>query len=209
MHTGIDLKVLTDFTEKDLKYYDIVEEALRANKFTNIYEEDWVYEELACILARDFEWQVANFKGYMTKGMDLRLFMELRKSALISTWDEEFYKKHTDASIAEVKKIRTEFLAPHYMDYEDRDWQLYLVIGKAWGGGYSEHIDFDFDYLGFLKDTPRGYQREDYLVECMKKYTHYDMNGREIENPINIHDVIALYGIVDDLNEVWWSKIIG
>lgn len=203
MHSGIDLKVLTDFSDKDLIYVDIVEDALRENAFTNIVEEDWVYEDLAIILARDFECNVANFKGYMTKGMDLRLFMELRKSALISTWSEKFYKEHTDIGISDIKKLRIKYLAPRYMDYEDRDWQLYLIIGKSWGGWYSEHIEFDFDALGFLRDTPANYEPEDYLVECMKKFTHYDMNGRELEEPFNIHDIINMYGIVDNLNEDW------
>jgi hypothetical protein len=188
MHKYIDFNKLCDFSDTDYLYYDVIMDKLKSYKFKNIVEDDSVYEELALILLLDYEHKIANFTSYAEEGMDLRMFMELRKSVILPfRKDEGFILGHRKLDTPEqVKAWRVKCLNPKFLEYEDMDWQLFFIVFYSTHGKYSEDFEFDFDARGFLLDTPNGYEPQDYTVELLRKFTHYDALGRPVDNPVDL-----------------------
>ena len=182
-----DVDLVKDFS-KPIKYKQVYND-IKRNNFKNIVEDENVYEDLASMLTADYNVELANYKAYMEKGMDLRVFMELRKSAMLNSTCREFFEEHQNCkTIEDIKQLRTAYLSPTFNfmfigGYRDEDFQLCYAMFKSTPIEKAEYLEFDFDALGFLKDTPEGYRRKIYVQELLRIYTDYDPMGRPRKEP--------------------------
>lgn len=188
------------FSDKDMEF-DKIKQALKDNHFINIVEDDDVYDDLTLCLFDDFYLKRSNYKGYMEKGMDFRLFMELRKCAILKAPCKDFYNAlKTAKNIDDIKNIRIAYLAPvadckFINGYQDEDWQLYFILyWSAPNQEVKDHVFFDFDCRGWLADTPDDYEAKNYMQEMMRIYSDYDILGRPRSHPKDITQVLMQKG---------------
>ena len=165
-HCYIQPKLVKDFSNVPDTIDGIIAD-LQNNQFTNIYEDEYVYIDLAALLHDDLLYGFANYRGYIEKGMNLRMFAELRKSAIIPTDVPEFFIAHSEFNtIEEVKQWRIKHITRICDGYTDEDWQYYMFMKAAMSrekGEIFNRLGFDFDDNGWLLDTPEGYWRDDYI----------------------------------------------
>lgn len=155
-HKYIDFSILRDFP-KTITLDDVSDDFDRY-KITNIMDETQAdYEEYRYYLEEalydDYTNQRANYMSYIEPGMDARFMMELRKSAILPITDEKligFYGKHAQCkSIEEIKGLRVEYLKFLNDDYQDLDWQLYMLLRYCWKNRGSDIV---IDYECCFKD---------------------------------------------------------
>lgn len=149
-HSYIDITKLKDFSDvKKLDAYDIVDELYDVYDIQNVDDEMAMYD-IACALYDDIKFERANFRAYVEKGMNARLMMELRKSAIVPLSEESyyFYTNHcTCETVEDIKKLRKEFIERFDPGYLDMDWQLWWVLVQCLGRrGKDLYIDFENDF---------------------------------------------------------------
>lgn len=131
MHKYINPDKIKDFSKKK-SFKRIEKDLVEKYKITNI-NDDWG-ESLYYIteaLRQDYENHWANYEGYIEEGMNARVLMELRKSAILPIDPEwrEFYTGHcTLETVQEIKKYRAEKLKVLHPEYKDLDWQYYYLL---------------------------------------------------------------------------------
>lgn len=198
----MDIELRRDFTNNVPKNEEEIVQEMMDTHFTNINEgaDELLYYSLAGALWNDLKYKQANYRAYLTRGMNFRWFMELRKSALLNAPCDEFYRLHQEATeLQHVKDLRIAYLAPEFNKfiwngYRDDDWQLYMVIHWTTTSEYRNFFWFDFDMKNWLMDTPKGYECKNYMEECMRFYTDYDMLGRPRKKPIDISMILRMNG---------------
>lgn len=166
----INIGKLHDYSKKKT-YEDVLNDIVYKYQITNILQDD-DNEALSCIVEQlydDYFLERANYEAYIEKGMDARVFMELRKSATIlmdkSLYD--FYRLHDNCkTVLDIKKHRCKYLKFLNDDYVDADWQYYYLM--ITGLGYKK-TDFRFDFEDCYADgnpdlmyTPDKYKHEFY-----------------------------------------------
>lgn len=133
MHKYIDTNLLFQF-DKSIDVEDITTDLMENYKITNVYferpnDDDYAYY-LAEVLKDDIDMERANYKAYIEPGMNARMLMELRKSAILPLVEEDwyFYKEHSKCETPEqVIQHRIKYLKSQNSDYDDADWQYYAV----------------------------------------------------------------------------------
>lgn len=141
-----------DFTEK-ITMDNVYDDISKLYKVANIEREsgESLYY-IADALYRDYEMGRANYRGYISEGIDARLLMEVRKSMILNLAQEElnFIGQHKDVNtIEEVKEHRTKFLQRFIPDFTGEDWQLYMVMKYTWK---AKAIDIDLDFESCFED---------------------------------------------------------
>lgn len=161
---NIDTKKLRDFSE--YIDFDIVENDIR--KVYNIQnicdDEDESLTYIINELIADYDLGRANYRAYIEKDMDARMLMEVRKSAVIPMSEElyDFYDGHKPCKTpAEVKEFRRKYLKFLTSDYEDLNWQYYLLI-KHYLRSASKGFVFDFESCFADGDWRKQSHPEDY-----------------------------------------------
>ena len=110
---------------------------------------------------------MANYEAYIEEGMNARMFLNLRKSALVPLEEDlfDFYTDHCKCdTIEEVVSHRINFLKRFNSDYMDLNWQYFFLI-KYTQGYKSKDFIFDFeecyaDGNWRLQTNPDMYLRE-------------------------------------------------
>lgn len=173
MHSYIDVNKLYDFSEHltfedvsaDFDRYHIHNIAAEDGSYFNYdYDEFRYYLEEA--LFSDYEAGRINYRAYIEDGMDARLMLELRKSALLRMSHPSligFYAAHSQCeTVADIKELRIKWLHFLHQDYMDLDWQVYMLINWCWGVKGSDIV---IDYEDCLNDGdyrrqngPEGYR---------------------------------------------------
>lgn len=143
MKSSFDVKLLHDFTEDNIEMRDMVQKY----KLSNVWDSEddhSAIDKLNETFYRDYACKLANPKSYLKEGMDARLAVELRKSSVLYI-DDYFFEAHLEGwTWEEIKLYRSEFLRPHFIDYEDHDWQYY------WAAKFSmTHEQFAFFEIVF------------------------------------------------------------
>lgn len=174
MHNYIDVTKLRDFSKKKT-VKSIYNDLTKKYKLTNILEADEDYDYayiLAEALFDDYEMQLANYEAYIEKEMNARLFMELRKSAVLNINPSEFYfyTDHNKLDTVEVvKKFRDDYIKSKIPDYTGLDWQYYMVLIYTLR---SKIKYFSFDYESCFADgdyTKEG-SIESYRESILENY---------------------------------------
>ena len=146
MHKYIDITRFHDF-KKNKSFDDILTDVEDKYKISNICNDggESLYY-IADALYFDYKNQTANYEAYIEKGMDARVLMELRKSAIIPL-DTDLYDFHTEhcscSTISEIKEHRIKWLKNFNSDYQDLDWQYYFLIRHTLR---KKSIGFIFDF---------------------------------------------------------------
>ena len=171
-HTYIDLSRLYDFSEK--LTFDDVSADFDKYHIHNILDEDnpepfWVYEEYRYYLEEalwdDYQLGRINYRAYIEEGMDARFMMELRKSALLRIEGcPAFYSDHSKCeTVDDIRNLRLKYPRQISEDYEEFDWQLYMLIRWCWTSkGTDIVIDYEscFDDGDYHKEgNPEHYRR--------------------------------------------------
>ena len=197
-----DYKLIKTFRYKSVSFKKVRADII-ANNFKNINVCEEVYDDLAALLCDDYNLRFANYRGYMEKGMDLRIFAELRKSAIMNTECIDFFKLHEKCkTIQDIKNARIIYLNPYtyqfFRDgYRDEDWQLFYILLATTHDKESRYsISIDFDAMGLLVDTPEDYRPKVYIQEALRIYTDYDPLGRPRKEPIDITDWLYTNGYI-------------
>ena len=133
MHSYINTDILRQF-DKSITESDIIKDLTINYDIQNIYRDcdgDLEYViYLADALKEDIDMERANYKAYIEKGMNARILMELRKTAIlpIAESDYLFYKEHCKCeTVDDIKNKRIQYLKQKNSDYDDADWQYYAV----------------------------------------------------------------------------------
>jgi hypothetical protein len=125
---------LHDFSKR--KTYSSIEKDIKKKyKIINIYnddEEECLYE-ICDTLFMDYKHKLANYEAYIEKGMNARLLMELRNTALQRLTEEEFKQFDNCKSPMEVVNIRSKVMRRFTDPTDDvtEPWQLYLITIKS------------------------------------------------------------------------------
>lgn len=131
MHTYIKYPEVYEFNE-EVSVGSISNE-LKERGITNIFDDGdgealW---ELSKALYTDYILKRSNYKAFIEDGMNIRMLMELRKSALLPFGESNryVYEEHRNAeTVEDVKNIRINFFSPANPDYKDEDWQYMTLV---------------------------------------------------------------------------------
>lgn len=147
MHSYINPCLVKDFSKKK-EFMDVYDDLESKYKITNILDdEDESLYYLAEVLFDDYEVHRCNYEAYIEEGMDARLMMELRKSAVffVDGDDTYFYTGLKDCNTwQEVRQFRINFFKRINPDYEELDWQYYYLV-LVTCGEYAKDFIFDFE----------------------------------------------------------------
>lgn len=151
MHHYIDSKLRTDFSKVEQLTIDTVANELNSvYKVKNILDDGDAIYEIAYELLDDIKSHRANYKSYIEVGMDVRVLMELRKSAILPMCKEldYFYGLHSKCdTVQQIKEVRRNFIHSMCEPYKDLDWQYYFYIKYFLGKQVKEmRIDFESCY---------------------------------------------------------------
>lgn len=169
MHSYINERLVKNFSR--VMTFDIVHDDLKINYgIKNIAN----YESL-CFLAQtlleDYQERRANYKSYIERGMDARMLMELRKSAVLpmSKTMFNFYSSHSKCNtVQDVKNLRIQKLRYLNPDYKDLDWQYYMLAKHFLGRNAKQFlIDFEGCYADgdWRKETNPDIYRKHFLEQ--------------------------------------------
>ena len=165
-HKWIDKTILHDFSD-GLSWGDVFNEL--DLKLTNVYDEE-ALTYLVNAIYDDYEKGWANYRAYLEDGVDARMFMELRKSAVIPVpepdWDR-FFTKHQEFDTAdEVRAFRADYFKYLNSDYDEYNWQYYTLIQMT----RKDYGDFEFDFEDCFTDGDPSKQShvEDYAKDRMQ-----------------------------------------
>lgn len=141
----IDTKLIRNFS-KPIDLDEVVDDLSEVYKITNIADDD-SYNFIAEELYYDYIKERANYKAYIKEGMDARILMEVRKSAIIPLAGQmlRIYDVHSDCeTVEDIKAVRTRELKFLNSDYDDADWQYYAVI-RYFLRSKSVGVEFNFE----------------------------------------------------------------
>lgn len=164
----INFKKLYDFTEtitlREI-YLDITEKYT----LTNLdYEYVEAMDFIVQTLYGDYKDKRINYRAYIEKDMNARIFMELRRNALLKFDDmEAFCEGHSTLhTLSDIKEYRKASIQRYMPYYEDLDWQYALLIKDLW---HIDIMNFFFDFDICFKDRTSNFQRvpEDYRNEFL------------------------------------------
>ena len=113
MHSYINPSLVKDFSKKK-EFTDVCNDIENKYKITNILDDDGESAYyLAEVLFDDYEVKRCNYEAYIEEGMDARMLMELRKSAVFFIADGDdtyFYTGLKDCNTwQEVRQFRINF----------------------------------------------------------------------------------------------------
>lgn len=149
--------------------YQEVEDDVRKFGITNILDdedEDSLYD-ICEALYQDYTIRNTNYKAYIEKGMNARILMELRKSALLPfTYQEnadKFFKPFDNCkTVEDVKKVRRYLIKQLNPDYEDLGWQYYYLSRMILGTDKLEDYYFDLEQCFADRDLAMQESIDDY-----------------------------------------------
>lgn len=164
MHSYIRADLVHDFS-KTITFDDVYDDIVENYRITNIL--DYFSQ---CIIAKnlleDYEQGRANYKSYIEEGMDARILMELRKSAIIPVEEKmnEYYTDHSKCeTVQDIKNMRIQKLNYLNPDYIDENWQYYMLAKYCLcSHGIGLVIDFESCYTDGdwrLETTEADYRR--------------------------------------------------
>ena len=165
MHSYINFSRLKDFN-KSKDFGDIWDDVQYRYEVRNIIDDEGRYYIIQA-LYDDYRLQRANYEAYIEKGMDARVLMELRKSAILLLADKynDFYTGHSECTtVDDIRQYRANYLKFLNIDYADLNWQYYYLVKYNLRGKAK---DFLFDYEDCFDDgdpqkltTPDDYSRD-------------------------------------------------
>ena len=174
MHKYIDTTKLRDYSKRKT-FNKVKSDIVEKYKITNI-DDDYDQESLYYIckaLYDDYTLQRANYEAYIEKGMNARMMMELRKSAVIPMSEElfDFYDMHkTCETVEDVKELRTKYFKFLCDDYIDANWQYDILVLSFLK---RKHKGFYFDLEECFADGDPSKQTgpEDYKRDFVEAHT--------------------------------------
>ena len=153
----IDVNLVHDFSKKKT-YENIEDDIVKKYKIKNLIREpeddDFLY--IVCdTLYYDYIGGLANYESYIKRGMDLRLLMELRNTAIQNLTDDEF-KQFNDCNTP-LEVVNKRATAMHRFANDDvvEPWQLYVISVKTKkiADAYKNcDIDFRIDFEDCYED---------------------------------------------------------
>ena len=175
-HSYINLHKLRDF-RSNKTWGDVWNDLNYTYKIINVYDDDEESMTYLCnALYQDYEMQLANYEAYIEKGIDARILMELRKSAVL-WWDESFnsfYAEHKYCeTVEDIKQVRIKYLKPLCDDYQDLEWQLFYLVHYNVGKKAKDFLlNFESCFAdgdSRLQTNPDDYA-EDFVEAHMRGY---------------------------------------
>ena len=149
MSGGINQELLRD-CKKKIKIEDIVKDM---KKLVGVWDEEPTYESMAEEIYYDYVSNNTNYKAYFQPGMNLRAFIELRKTAMLKYSNTEIYNGYeglTDAK--DIKATRIKFLQSVLNDeYVDKDYQYFIISNFLVSADRTE-CGYDFCWEWALAD---------------------------------------------------------
>lgn len=152
MHSYIDVNKVKDFS-RDIEFmeiYDYVSNRLK-NVAIDEYDDIFAYE-IADTLHEDYIRGIANYQSYAEDGMDARMLMELRKSAILPQKIildidlTEMWKEHSTCETwKDVKRLRTKWFKVLNKDYKDADWQYLYLCRLCYKDDIFKYLKIDFE----------------------------------------------------------------
>lgn len=154
MHSYINPALVKNFSKKKTME-SVLDDVLNKYKITNILDdEDGEASWYICkALYDDYEIGRANYEAYIEEGMNARMLMELRKSAVFFVSEDGNKYFYTGLGVCEtwqeVREFRKKYFQQYNEDYQELDWQYYYLV-KTVCGKFSK--DFYFDYEACFAD---------------------------------------------------------
>lgn len=183
-HKYIDLSILYDTSQKmtrsivlaDFDKYRI-HNIMCENEEDSFSKADYLEYRgyLADALYMDYMKRGVNYHAYIEEGMNARFMMELRKSALLRLDDNlsHYYADYADCeTVEDIKRLRIECLKKWCSDYEEFDWQIYMVVRWCWGNKSPDIlIDYEccFDDGDYHKMGNPEIYRQQFLEQHIPK----------------------------------------
>lgn len=182
MHNYIDYKLVHDCT-KPKAFSDVFSEIKTKYEIKNIKEDaDWESLFYICRgLYEDYTKRNTNYEAYIEKGMDARLLMELRKSALFPFTDkkceEEFFNAYrTCETVDDVKNVRISQVREKSEYYEDANWQYYYLMKLMYNEEQFDNFYFDVEICYKDGDSSKQTNVQDYINFVNNALFPYDFD---------------------------------
>lgn len=156
----MDLSLRQSYDKGTITYEEVWHDLSEVYHITNIYN-DWEANEggylggieISKALADDYNYRRCNYKSYIRRGMNARLLMELRISAMIPMDNQGFYQMFdTCTTYKEVKDKRIKYFREvlNITWWEDWGWQLWYLLKHNLSNEQS--VDLELDYSNCFKD---------------------------------------------------------
>ena len=162
-HKYIDVNIFRDFSKKFDRH--AVYEDLYDN-LTNWVDQNCLNEILMQIWD-DYMFKRANYKAYIEPGMNARLFMELRRSAVLQfRIGDDFFRAFNNCDTAEeVRATRIKMIQRGTPDYKDEDWQYYYLAMFLFNKEQMQNFLFDYEFC-YADGEPSDLTGVDYYSDC-------------------------------------------
>ena len=169
MHNYIDSDLVHN-CKKPKTFSDVFADIKTVYSIKNIkevYDEEYLFHICRC-LYEDYTKRNTNYESYIEKGMDARLLMELRKSALFPFTDkkceEEFFNAyHNCETVLDVKNVRISQVREKSEYYEDANWQYYYLMRLMYKEEQIENFYFDLETCFADGDIKKQTTVQDYV----------------------------------------------
>ena len=165
MHKYIDINLVRDFS-KNFVIEDIILDLKDNYKITNIMDDESIVY-LSEALFDDYQLKRANYKSYIEWGMDARLLMELRKSAILPAnleFESNFYTDLASLNTwREVRKYRETYFQRINGEYtETIAWHYYYLAMFHLGRNKNKGLFYDYESCFADGDYRKQTYIEDY-----------------------------------------------
>ena len=168
---GIDINLVHDFS-KSLSYDEVENDILNKYRIKNILrdEDDNMLYTICVTLLQDYEYRLANYKAYIGVGMNLRLLMELRNTAIQKLTNEELKQFDDCHTPLEVVNRRAKVMHRFANDDVVEPWQLFYIslrtldINNLYRGSEIE-FKTDFEECYDDGDFDKALSRDDLLSD--------------------------------------------
>lgn len=182
-HRYIDLNLYRDFSES-VTFESVWLDLQDRYHIRNIRQDgresiDW----LSMVLYRDYKYRLANYKSYIEPGMNARMMMELRNTAIFPIKiDKSFFSGvgYCDTPM-EVVNYRAVEINKILETYHEEPWQYYFIVCSRMKPEVREFFQCDFEACYADGDPDKQLEYSDYVNDFIDAH----LDGKDgVSTPI-------------------------
>lgn len=158
--------------KKKITYEFVQDEVVNKYHITNIMEDedDEALYEICNALYEDYTIRNTNYHAYIEDGMNARVLMELRKSALFPFDSKEkanvFFRSYADCdTVEDIKAVRIGQVQAITKDYIEAGWQYYYLMKILLTDEGFKEFYFNFEQYFVDRDMSKWEPTEEYFTQ--------------------------------------------
>ena len=166
-HKYIDVSIFRKFKEP-IEYTDVMDDVINKYKISNLSKDDECIDILVSALFWDYYFKKANYKSYIEPGMNARLLMELRNTAMTPEMPLTYYWNVSECETPkQVIAYRAREINKKIPVYHEEPWQFYFYVLSRQEGEYRDYWRSDFEMCYADGDLSKVLYFENYLDDAV------------------------------------------